>query len=172
MPKLERLDWVSPLSEGNGVTLTDDPEANQLLAGDPNALLVGVLCDSQFQTRRAFAIPLRLKQRLGHFDIRRIAAEPDAVREAFTTKPALHRFPNRCAEFTVKLAGFIVETYDGDGSRVWTECRASDELGRRLLELPAFGEQKADWTVGMLGRMGVLTFSDWDGYRVGGVGRS
>jgi hypothetical protein len=34
------------------------------------------------------------------------------------------------------------------------------------MELPAFGAQKANWTVGMLGRMGVLPYEGWDGYRV------
>ena len=166
MPKLERLEWVLPISDGKGVTLTDNPEADQFLANDPNALLLGVMCDSQYQTRRAFAIPLLLKQRLGHFDIQRIAGEPETVRAAFTSKPALHRFPNRCAELTIRLAGFIVERYGGDGSQVWLQASSSTELGARLMELPAFGSQKTDWTVGMLGRMGVLPYSDWDGFRV------
>ena len=166
MPKLERLEWVEPLSAGKGVTLTDNPAADAFLAEDPTALLIGVMCDSQFQTRRAFAIPLLLKQRLGYFEIQRIASEPEAVQTAFTQKPALHRFPNRCAQLTVQLAAFIVERYDGDASRIWTQAASSSELGDRLMELPAFGTQKTDWTVGMLGRMGVLGFSDWDGYRV------
>jgi uncharacterized HhH-GPD family protein len=166
MPKLERLDWVTPLSEGRGVTLTDNPEADMFLAGDPFALLLGVMCDSQFQTRRAFAIPLHLKNRLGHFDVARIAAEPEAVQTAFTDKPALHRFPNRCALLTVKLAGFMVEQYGGSTDTIWLQATSSDELGRRLMDLPAFGPQKTDWTVGMLGRLGVLTYDGWDGYRV------
>lgn len=165
MPKLERLDWVTPLSEGHGVTLTDSPEADHFLEENPTALLLGVMCDSQFQTRRAFAIPLLLKQRLGHFDAHRMVEEPGSIRHAFTSKPALHRFPNMCAELTIKLVTFLVERYEGDGSRVWTECSSSDELAGRLMELPAFGKQKTDWTVGMLGRLGLLGFEGWDGFR-------
>ena len=166
MPKLERLDWVAPLTEGRGVTLTDNPEADLFLAEDPNALLLGVMCDSQFQTRRAFAIPLLLKQRLGHFDLQRMLAEPDSVRAAFILKPALHRFPNRCADLTLKLFDFIAVHYEGDGSRIWIEAASSVDLAGRLMELPAFGAQKTDWTVGMLGRMGVLPYAGWDGFRV------
>jgi uncharacterized HhH-GPD family protein len=167
MPKLERLDWVRPLSDGLGVTLTDSPEADRFLAEQPNALLMGVMCDSQYQTRRAFAIPYLLRQRLGHFDIRRIAEDEEEVHEAFTTKPALHRFPNRCAQLTSRLAGTIVESYDADASRLWVEASSVDELGSRLMALPAFGAQKTDWTVGMLGRMGVLNYEGWEEYRVG-----
>lgn len=171
MPKLERLDWVAPLNEGRGVTLTDIPEADRLLAEDPTALLLGVLYDSQFQTRRAFAIPYRLKQRLGHFAVSRLADEPDAVHEAFTTKPALHRFPNRCAQLTNRFATVIVDEYAGDSSKVWRESGSAMELAARLMALPAFGPQKTDWTVGMLGRLGVLGFEDWDGFRVSSPAR-
>jgi uncharacterized HhH-GPD family protein len=166
VPKLERLDWVLPLTAGAGVTLTDSDEANRFLAEDPSALLLGVLYDSQFQTRRAFAIPLRMKERLGHFDIRRLAGEPEAVAKAFTDKPALHRFPNRCAQLTSKFAAVIVEEYGADSASIWTASSSADELAKKLMALPAFGAQKTDWSVGMLGRLGLLRFSDWDGYRV------
>lgn len=166
MPKLERLDWVVPLNEGKGVTLSLDDEANHFLAENPNALLLGVLYDSQFQTRLAFAIPWRLKGRLGHFDLERMAHEEEAVQQAFTMKPALHRFPNRCAAFTVQFARFVLEQYEGDPSRMWRESSSAGELATKLLALPAFGAQKTDWTVGMLGQLGLLSFEDWQGYRV------
>jgi uncharacterized HhH-GPD family protein len=166
MPKLERLDWLAPLSDGRGVTLTDDPEADMFLAADPNALLLGVLYDSQFQTRRAFAIPLLLRQRLGHFDMTRMADEPDMLAEAFTSKPALHRFPNRFAKLTNQVAIVIVRDYGGDSGRIWTEADTVDSLAARLLAIPAFGPAKSDWTIGMLGKMGVISLPGWDGYRV------
>ena len=166
MPKLERLDWIRPLSEGRGVTLTENPQADLFLAEDPNALLLGVMYDSQYQTKRAFAIPFALRDRLGHFNIARIAAEPEAVHAAFTAKPALHRFPNRYAELTSKLAQALVDDYTGDAGRIWLEAASCDELAERLMALPAFGPQKTDWTVGMLGRMGVLIYDGSDGFRL------
>jgi uncharacterized HhH-GPD family protein len=166
VPKLERLDWVAPLSEGRGVTMTDIPEADLFLAEDGAALLIGVMCDSQYQTRRAFAIPYILRERLGHFDIWRIALEEAEIQRAFTAKPALHRFPNRSAALTSKLAQAIVSEYDGKAERLWIEADSVTELSRRLMALPAFGEQKTNWTVGMLGRMGVLPYDGWEGYRL------
>lgn len=169
MPKLERLEWIAPLTEGRGVTLTDDPAADLFLAEDPNALLLGVLYDSQYQTRRAFAIPLRLKERLGHFDISRLADdEEEVILEAFGRKPALHRFPYRNARLTRQLAGVIVAQYGGDAGRIWRDAADVNDLSARVMALPAFGEEKTNWTVGMLGILGMLPFDGWQGYRVPG----
>src|SRR5947209_1114493 len=167
MPKLERLSWLAPLSEGRGVTLTDDPAADLYLAEDPNALLFGVLLDSQHPTRIAFASPLKLRQRLGHLDPGRIAAmEPEELVAVFREKPALHRFPAKFAALTQALAAHVNENYGGDSSRLWREASDVRDLAARVLALPAFGVEKANWTIGMLGTLGMLSFDGWEEYRV------
>lgn len=167
MPKLERLTWLAPLNEGRGVTLSDDPAADLFLAENPNALLLGVLYDSQYSTRKAFAAPLRLRERLGHLDMARLAADDGtALLDAFSQKPALHRFPRKFAVLTRQLAGAVVSGYGGDSSRIWRESGDVVQLGERLLALPAFGAEKTNWTIGMLGILGMLSYDGWDGYRV------
>lgn len=167
MPKLERLDWLAPISEGHGVTLSNNPEADLLLAENPTALLLGVLYDSQYRTRLAFAIPYRLKERLGYLDMLGIASsDPDQFKETFLQPSALHRFPNKFAQLTLDLAAFVVDQYNGDPARIWREADNVEELGRRLLELPSFGVEKTNWTVGMLGRLDMLTYDGWQEYRV------
>ncbi len=167
MPKLERLEWLAPLSEGRGITLSDDPAADLFLAENPNALLLGVLFDSQFSTRRAFASPLRLYERLGHLDLARIAIDDETVIiEVFVQKPALHRFPRKFAVLTRQLSGVLTERYGGDAGRIWLEARDVPDLGDRILDLPAFGVEKANWTVGMLGTLGMLPYGGWEEYRV------
>jgi uncharacterized HhH-GPD family protein len=42
-----------------------------------------------------------------------------------------------------QLAAHVVEHYDGDASRVWTDAATGDDLLRRLQALPGFGKQKA-----------------------------
>jgi uncharacterized HhH-GPD family protein len=166
MPKLERLDWIAPLSDGKGITLSDDPAADLFLAEDPNALLLGVLFDSQFLTRKAFSAPLKLKQRLGHLDMAILASEDTTDLEAvFRQSPALHRFPRKFAMNTQQLAAVIVSDYGGDSSRIWKEARDADVLGDRIMDLPCFGVEKTNWTVGMLGRLGYLPFGGWEDYR-------
>ncbi|MEA2184094.1 MAG: hypothetical protein QOF69_3279, partial [Solirubrobacteraceae bacterium] len=44
---------------------TDSDEANELIASDPMALLVGFVLDQQVSVQKAFAGPLALKERLG-----------------------------------------------------------------------------------------------------------
>ena len=111
-------------------------------------------------------VPLRLKERLGHFDINRLA-EPDSVEvlAAFSQKPALHRFPRKFAALTGQLAAVIVSDYGGDAGRIWREADTVDALAQRLLDLPAFGIEKTNWTVGMLGALDMLSFDGWQEYR-------
>lgn len=166
MPKLERLEWLAPLDEGRGITLSDDPAADLFLAENSNALLLGVLYDSQYATRKAFAAPLRLKERLGHLDLAALAAEDrDSLVRVFREKPALHRFPNKYAALTQQLAQTVVSRYGGDAGRIWKEAAHVEDLSERLLALPAFGVEKTNWTIGMLGRLGLLPYDGWEDFR-------
>jgi uncharacterized HhH-GPD family protein len=42
-----------------------------------------------------------------------------------------------------ELARIVVDDYDGDASRIWTEAASGPDLVRRLQALPGFGKQKA-----------------------------
>ena len=42
-----------------------------------------------------------------------------------------------------ELARYVVDEYDGDASRLWSEARSGTELMKRLRALPGYGEQKA-----------------------------
>jgi uncharacterized HhH-GPD family protein len=122
---------------------TDDDEACALIASDPFALLVGFALDQQITVQTAFAGPLKLKQRVGTLDPKKIAAlDPERLLEAFREKPAVHRFPGSMATRVQDLAAAIVEDYGGKAERVWTEAADNDDLKRRLGALPGFGEMK------------------------------
>jgi uncharacterized HhH-GPD family protein len=119
---------------------TDDDEACRLLAADPFALLVGMALDQQVTVQSAFAGPHRLKQRLGTLDPKQLAVTD--LEAAFREKPAVHRFPGSMATRIQDLAAHVVEEYDGDASRIWTEAADGDDLRRRLAALPGFGDMK------------------------------
>jgi uncharacterized HhH-GPD family protein len=122
---------------------TDDDEACALIASDPFALLVGFALDQQITVQTAFAGPLKLKQRVGTLDPKKIAAlDPERLLQAFREKPAVHRFPGAMATRVQDLAVAIVEDYAGKAERVWTEAADDDDLKRRLGALPGFGEMK------------------------------
>jgi uncharacterized HhH-GPD family protein len=122
---------------------TPDPEANRLIASDPNALLIGFALDQQVTVQKAFSGPLEIKRRLGHLDPARIAATPpEDLAEVFRTRPAIHRFPGAMAERVQKLCAAIAAEYGGDGGRVWTEATSGTEMRARLGALPGIGDMK------------------------------
>jgi uncharacterized HhH-GPD family protein len=122
---------------------TGTAEADELLARDPAALLIGFALDQQVPVPTAFSGPLKLKQRLGTLDPGRIAAlDPADVERAFREKPAVHRFPGAMAERVQRLCAHIESHYGGRAERVWVEAADADDLRARIEELPGFGEMK------------------------------
>jgi uncharacterized HhH-GPD family protein len=119
---------------------TDSDEANELIANDPMALLVGFALDQQVTVQKAFAGPLALKERLGSLDASEIASAD--LEPIFRERPAIHRFPGSMAKKVQDLAVHVRDHYEGDAARVWTGASDSAELRANLEGLPGFGEMK------------------------------
>jgi len=135
---------------------TDSDAANELIARDPLALLIGFALDQQVTVQKAFEGPLVLRERLGTLDPRAIAGAD--LEPLFRQRPAIHRFPGSMAGRVRALAAQVVERYDGDAARVWTDAASADELRANLLELPGFGEMKVKALGAVLAkRFGVRT---------------
>ena len=137
---------------------TDDANANQLLAAEPLALLIGMLLDQQVPMEKAFHSPFDLKVRLGgRLDAAEIAAaDPAELAALFAERPALHRFPGSMAARTRDLCRRLVEDYAGDAERVWSSAATGADLYANLKSLPGFGDQKARIFVALLAkRLGV-----------------
>lgn len=143
--------------------LTGDPAADTLLDADPLALLLGMLLDQQMTMEAAFAGPKKLADRMGGLDVRQIAATPpDDLAVICAAPPAIHRYPRNMAVRIQALARHLVDTYQGDPTRIWT---LGDPDGatvlRRLKALPGFGEQKAQIFLALLGKQRGVTPKDW-----------
>src|SRR6476620_2452224 len=122
------------------IYFTDSDEANELIASDPMALLVGFVLDQQVTVQKAFSGPLAIKERLGALDAATLA---DADLEpVFRRRPAIHRFPGSMAQRVHDLAVHIRDHYDGDAARVWTDAPDTATLRANLAALPGFGEMK------------------------------
>lgn len=119
---------------------TDSDEANALIAADPMALLVGFALDQQVSVQKAFAGPLALRERLGSIDAATLASGD--LETVFREKPAIHRFPGAMAKRVHDLAVHVLERYDGDAARVWTDATDASDLRTNLAALPGFGEMK------------------------------
>ena len=119
---------------------TDSDEANELIASDPLALLIGFALDQQVTVQKAFSGPLAIRERLGTLDAGRLGATD--LEATFRERPAVHRFPGAMAKRVQDLAGHIQERYDGNAARVWTDAGTPAELKANLQALPGFGEMK------------------------------
>src|SRR2546430_2647052 len=104
------------------------------------ALLVGFALDQQVSVQKAFSGPLELRERLGAFDAAALASAD--LEPVFRARPAIHRYPGSMARRVHDLAVHVLEHYDGDGARVWTEAADSTALRANLAALPGFGDMK------------------------------
>src|SRR5262245_62368775 len=119
---------------------TDSDEANELIATDPLALLIGFALDQQVNVQTAFIGPLKIKQRLGTLDIAH--RDPAEVEAAFRETPAVHRFPGNMAARVQDLCAVVEDEYGGDASRLWRDAADADDLKKRIKALPGFGDMK------------------------------
>ncbi len=123
--------------------LTDSDAANELLAREPLALLIGFALDQQVSVPTAFAGPQKLVERIGGLDAATIATmDPTRLENVFRERPAIHRFPGSMAGRVQELCAVIVDEYDGRAERVWTEAVDAADLRKRIGALPGFGAMK------------------------------
>ena len=143
--------------------LTGSSEADQLLADEPFALLIGMTLDQQIPMEVAFAGPKKIAERLGSLDPRLIADyDPEQFAALCTQTPAVHRFPGSMAKRIQDLAREVVETYGGETAALWTSGDPDGaEVLRRLRALPGFGEQKAKIFLALLGKQYGVTPRGW-----------
>lgn len=155
--------------------LTGDAAADRILDESPFALLAGMMLDQQYPMEQAFAGPAKIVARFGGFEPGAIAsADPEEFATLAATTPAIHRFPGSMAARLQELARLVVEQYDGDAARLWTEAADGRDLLRRIQALPGFGRQKAQIFVALLAKQRGVRPDGWeeaagdyalDGYR-------
>lgn len=143
--------------------MTGDDAADRLLDADPFALLLGMLLDQQVPMETAFAGPHKIAERLGTLDPAAIAdADPEAFAALCATPPAVHRYPGSMAGRIQAVARAVVDDYDGDVARLWTDGAPDGrEVLRRLKALPGFGDQKARIFLALLGKQRGVEPAGW-----------
>jgi uncharacterized HhH-GPD family protein len=129
---------------------TDSDAANELIARDPLALLIGFALDQQVTVQKAFEGPLVIQERLGTLDAGALAAID--LEPAFRQRPAVHRYPSSMAKRVRDLTAHVAEHYDGDAGRIWSDAVSAPDLRRRLEALPGFGAMKVDGLAAVLAK--------------------
>jgi uncharacterized HhH-GPD family protein len=143
--------------------LTGDPEADQLLTDDDNALLIGMVLDQQVPMEKAFSGPLVIAQRMGGtLDVARIAAMSEEEFVALCSqRPAIHRFPAAMAKRVRQLCQVLAEDYDSQAGNIWKDVQSGEELKAKLAGLPGFGADKAAIFTAVLGKLRGVAPDGW-----------
>ena len=125
--------------------------------------LLGMTLDQQVPLERACGAPVLLLERIGGpVDASRIASmDPEALKAAFTTQPALHRYPGSMAERCQQVCQTLVDNYHGDPVALWSTAADGAELFRRMKALPGFGDMKARIFIALLGKQCGLAVPGW-----------
>lgn len=142
-----------------GGSFTDLAEADAFVKRSPEAFLVGVLFTQGIPAERAWAAPHLLAGRLGHFDLERMASQPEAVAAAVVAPPALHRFVHTVPRWVSSAAGRVLREYGGSAAAIWPPGDHMLEVHRRLLAFDGIGEKKAAMAVELLRRYFSVPFA-------------
>jgi uncharacterized HhH-GPD family protein len=146
-----------------GLHLANQPEADRVLDEHPFAVVIGMMLDQQYGMEHAFRGGWKVLSRFGTLDPAAIAtAEPEAFKELCSQPPAIHRFPGSMAARLQELAALVVDRYDGDVTRLWSEATTGRELFRRVQELPGFGKQKSQIFVALLAKQLGVRPEGWE----------
>jgi uncharacterized HhH-GPD family protein len=146
------------------IYFTTEEAANEVLATNHFALLVGMTLYQQVPVEKAFAGPAVLADRLGmELDAGTIAGlDPQDLEDAFREKPALHRFPANMAKRTQSVASYVVDEYDGDPTGLWEGVDSGADLLARIKKMPGFGDYKARVYAAVLGQQFGVQPDGWE----------
>ncbi len=152
--------------------LTGNPVADQLLASDPNAVLIGMVLDQQVTMEKAFTGPAVIAERMGGtLQVAAIAAaDPDEFAALCAKPPAVHRFPGSMAGRVQGVCQVLVRDYGGEASTMYAAASTGAELKASIGALPGFGEQKSSIFVALLGKRFDVRPPGWE-KAAGGYGR-
>lgn len=146
------------------VRFTGDPEPDTLLndlEAFPHAFVTACLMDRHITAERAWAIPLRLRERLGSFafaDLERLSRED--CTSLFSRPQALHRYNDKMAGIFHAAIQRIGSTYQGEAARIWAGNPSSAAVVRRFLEFPGAGPKIATMAANILARGFKVPMSD------------
>ncbi|MBD5389034.1 endonuclease III [bacterium] len=136
------------------------------LSTDFNAFLFGLISDQSTKAEIAWSLPWNLKERLGHFDMRRIADMPVTdLENILKTKPALHRYPGNIAKYLHRAANMILNNYDGMAANIWTGQTATETI-KRLEDFSGISHKKAALGTYLLVRDFDVDFPDKDAINI------
>lgn len=155
----------SPVPEV-AVFVPDNTDAESYLRQNPFAFLTAVIFDQGIVAERAWEAPWLLRQRLGHFDLQRLAGDAGEIAAAVAQPPALHRYVNNVPGWVSAAARRVLTDYDGNAAAIWNDRPTAAELQRRFEAFVGIGPKKAAMAVEILIRHFGVDVEDLTGTNV------
>ena len=122
------------------IHITGLDEADQILTDNPFALLAGMMLDQQYPMEHAFRGPAKVTERFGAST--RVRSRPPTRRPSRPSARRRRRSTASRRSMSARLqelARIVVEQYDGQTERLWTEAADGKDLMKRVQALPGFG---------------------------------
>jgi len=139
--------------------------AGEFVLGNPNALLFGAIFDYLIPYQKAWQAPLKLKERLGHLEPRRLATMSVAQLMPSIQKGAhggaLHRFPRVLAKRVISASQRLVKEYGGSASNIWPSGSRAGEVLGKLVAFDGISQKISRMLVRMLGTYYGVLLSHW-----------
>lgn len=121
-----------------------EPEACSFVTSNMNAFLFGLISDSSVKAEIAWSLPYRLKERLHHFDLNKIAnMDIDELTGIIKEKPALHRYPSNIAKYLKAASELLISKYESNASNIWANGASAAEIVSRLEAFKGISYKKA-----------------------------
>lgn len=134
----------------------NSPEAAILLNDldkNPHAFVIMCLMNQQVNANTVGAIPYELSQRLGYFDMKRLAkTKRSQLKKAMRRPTHLHRFSDNMAEYLYLAIQRIQNQYGGNAANIWNDNPSSAKLVQRFLEFEGVGLKIATMASNLLVR--------------------
>ena len=161
----EKYREIEPTFDAQGIPVppfTDNERANKLVGKDPNAFMIGLVLDQQISMEKAFHGPYELRRRLGHLNVKKIAAMPqDEFIDVVAQKPAIHRFPRSMGKRVHDACTVIVDDFDGKAENIWKDQPDAKTVMKRLDSVPGIGKTKQKLAMLLLARYYQVELDGW-----------
>lgn len=140
------IDYLNEIEDKNsilnGSLLLE--EEKQFIKNNMNAFIIGLIADQSVKVEIAWSLPYKLFNRMNTFDFNKIMNmyTVEDIEKFIKTKPALHRYPSRMANYIYNAIKDILYKYDGNAENIWKDKHAS-EIVESLEQFKGISHKKA-----------------------------
>ena len=129
---------------------------------NPHAFVIACVMDRQIKAELAWAIPWKLKDRIGDFSLDTLHRLSKKQLKKYLNSPfPLHRYTEKMPECLYSAIQIIGDDYDGDASLIWANRPSSAEVVFRFLQIHGVGQKIATMAANILARNFKIKFKDY-----------